>query len=228
MDAIGLIPARGGSKSVPRKNLAMVAGKPLLEWTVESARASRSLRSVTVSTDSSEIEDLATALGADVLRRPSELAADDTPMLDVVLHALAKLDPCDAVVLLQPTSPLRRAEHIDGALRILAETGADSVVSVMHVPHRYHPSALLQLVDDRLVPITEGSVVSRRQDLPHLYARNGPAVLAVRSDVVRQARSLYGSDSRPYRMEPEDSVDIDEPFDLEVAELLLSRRGAWQ
>ena len=147
MDVLGLIPARGGSKGVPRKNLAQVAGKPLLAWTVEAARAASELTRVVVSTDDDEI---AAEAGVEVLRRPAELAADDAPMLEVVRHAVSELGP-DVVVLLQPTSPLRRAEHVDAAVRLLLESGADAVVSVVAVPHRYSPEALMDVVDGRVV-----------------------------------------------------------------------------
>jgi CMP-N-acetylneuraminic acid synthetase len=215
MDVLGLIPARGGSKGIPRKNLALVGGKPLLVWTVEAARAATTLTRVVVSTDDDEI---AAAAGVEVLRRPPELAADDTPMLDVIRHAVAELSP-DVVVLLQPTSPLRRAEHVDEAVRLLLESGADTVVSVVAVPHRYRPDALMDVVDGRVV--ARGTARTRHEK-ELLYARNGPAVLAVRSD--RLGDDLYAGDCRPYVMDERDSLDVDEPFDLELADLLLERR----
>jgi CMP-N,N'-diacetyllegionaminic acid synthase len=219
MDVVGLIPARGGSKGIPRKNLAPVAGKPLLLWTLEAARASRSLASIAVSTDSDEIAEAAQSFGVRILRRPPELAGEETPMRHVVDHALAELSGCDVLVLLQPTSPLRRAEHIDEAVELLVESGADSVVSVVEVPHRFAPDSLMALDDGRLIPLGEGA--SRRQDKQAVFARNGPAVLALRPD--RLGSDLYGGDCRPYPMRPEDSVDVDEPFDLELAEFLLAR-----
>jgi len=214
MDVLGLIPARGGSKGVPRKNLAQVGGKPLLAWAVGAAEGASELTRVVVSTDDDEI---AAAAGAEVLRRPPELAADDTPMLDVVRHAVAELSP-DVVVLLQPTSPLRRAEHVDAAVRLLLESGADSVVSVVAVPHRYSPEALMDVVDGRVV--ARGSARTR-QEKGLVYARNGPAVLAVRSE--RLGDDLYGGDCRPYLMDERDSLDVDDAFDLELADLLLRR-----
>ena len=214
MDVLGLIPARGGSKGVPRKNLAEVAGKPLLAWTVEAARAASELTRIVVSTDDDEI---AAEAGVEVLRRPAELAADDTPMLDVVRHAVSELGP-DVVVLLQPTSPLRRAEHVDAAVRLLLESGADAVVSVVAVPHRYSPEALMDVVDGRVV--ARGSARTR-QEKALVYARNGPAVLALRSE--RLGDDLYGGDCRPYLMDARDSLDVDDSFDLELADLLLRR-----
>jgi CMP-N-acetylneuraminic acid synthetase len=214
MNVLGLIPARGGSKGIPRKNLAQVGGKPLLAWTVEAARAASELTRVVVSTDDDEI---AAAAGVEVLRRPAELAADDTPMLDVVRHAVAELSP-DVVVLLQPTSPLRRAEHVDAAVRLLLESGADGIVSVVAVPHRYSPEALMDVVDGRVV--ARGNARTRQQK-GLVYARNGPAVLAVRSD--RLGDDLYGGDCRPYLMDERNSLDVDDSFDLELADLLLRR-----
>ena len=214
MDVIGLIPARGGSKGIPRKNLAPVAGKPLLAWTLEAALGATELTRVIVSTDDDEI---AAAAGVEILRRPRELAADDTPMLDVVRHAVAEFAP-DVVVLLQPTSPLRRAEHVDACVRLLLESGADAVVTVVEVPHRFRPDSLLDVVDCRAV---SRSGARTRQEKELVYARNGPAVLALRAD--RLGDDLYGGDVRPFVMDERDSLDVDDPFDLELADLLLRR-----
>ena len=216
MDVLGLIPARGGSKGIPRKNLAPLGGRPLLAWTVEAARSATELTRVVVSTEDDEI---AASAGVEVLRRPGELAADDTPMLDVIRHAIAELSP-NVVVLLQPTSPLRRSEHVDAAVRLLLESNADAVVSVVEVPHRFRPGALMDIVDGRVV--ARGSARTRQEKELLVYARNGPAVLAVRSD--RLGDDLYAGDCRPYLMDERDSLDVDEPSDLELAELLLEQR----
>jgi CMP-N,N'-diacetyllegionaminic acid synthase len=220
VDVVGLIPARGGSKVIPVKNLVPVAGRPLLAWTIEAARGARSLTRVVVSTDSPEIAAAARSLGADVLERPAELAEDETPMLDVVRHAVDVVG-CDVVVLLQPTSPLRRAEHVDAAAELLLETGADCVLSVVEVPHRYRPGSLMALEDGRLRRLDEHGA-TRRQAKPVVYARNGPAVLAVRCD--RLGDDLYGGDCRAFVMDERDSVDVDGPFELELVDFLLSRR----
>jgi CMP-N,N'-diacetyllegionaminic acid synthase len=220
MQVVGLIPARGGSKGIPRKNLAQLAGKPLLQWTVEAALAAETLARVVVSTDDEEI---AAAAGCEVLARPPELATDDTPILDVVLYVLGRVGPVDAVCLLQPTSPLRRAEHVDGAVRLLEQSGADAVVSVVPVPHQFLPASLMRLEAERVVPL-DPSAPTRRQDKAVLYARNGPAVLVVRAAALAE-RGLYGGDVRPYEMAPEDSVDVDGPFDLVVAEALVRGRA---
>jgi CMP-N-acetylneuraminic acid synthetase len=218
---VGLIPAREGSKGIPRKNLIPVAGKPLLAWTIEAARESAALTRVVVSTDWDEAATLAGELGVEVLGRPSELATGDTPMLDVVRHALAELGRCDVLVLLQPTSPLRRAEHVDEAVRLLLESDADSVLSVVEVPHQFRPGKLMAIEDGRLVRLG-WEAPDRRSGRP-VYARNGPALLALRPE--RLGDDLYGGDCRPYLMEMADSVDVDGPHELELVEARLAARG---
>lgn len=227
MQALGVVPARGGSKGIPRKNLVMVGGRPLLAYTAAAARASRLAR-VVLSTDDETIADAGRALGLEVpFMRPAALAADDAPMIPVLRHAVTEMAArgfaADVVVLLQPTSPLRRAEHIDGALDLLEQTGADTVVSVVEVPHQFSPASVMRLADGRLRPLAEGPVVTRRQDKPRVYARNGPAVLATRVAMLER-ESLYDGDCRPLVMGAEDSLDVDGPWDLELLEFILSRR----
>jgi CMP-N,N'-diacetyllegionaminic acid synthase len=217
MHIVALIPARGGSKGIPRKNLAPLGGKPLLQWAIDAARAAETVARVVVSTDDEEIA--AAAAGAEVLRRPAGLAADDVPMLDVIRHALEHVEPCDVLVLLQPTSPLRRPGQVDQAVRLLLESGADTVVSVVEVPHRYEPSSLMELRDGRLVARSEPST---RQAKELLYARNGPAILAVRPSGLGDG--LYGGNVVGYVMDERDSLDIDTAHDLELAEALLAER----
>jgi len=230
MEVLGVIPARGGSKGIPKKNLALLAGKPLLAYTCEAALQAKRLTRVIVSTDDQAIAACARDCGIDVpFFRPPHLAADDTPMLEVLCYVLETLRNGegyrpDVLVLLQPTSPLRTASHIDEAVRVLVETQADSVVSVTEVPHQFRPSSLLQLDGDYLIPCLNGPIIGRRQDKPVLYARNGPAVLAVRESVVVEQRRLYGDHCHPLVMPPESSIDIDTPFDLRVAETLLASR----
>jgi CMP-N,N'-diacetyllegionaminic acid synthase len=221
VEVVGLIPAREGSKGIPRKNLAPVAGKPLLAWTLEAARESAMVTRIVVSTDWEEAAELARQLGAEVLGRPPALAADDTPMLDVVRHAIAELGGSDVLVLLQPTSPLRRADHVDEAVRLLLESGADSVVSVVEVPHQFRPGKLMAIDDGRLVRL--GWDAPDRHGGTPLYARNGPAVLALRPE--RLGDDLYGGDCRPYVMDAVDSVDVDGPAELELVELRLAGRA---
>jgi CMP-N,N'-diacetyllegionaminic acid synthase len=221
VSVVGLIPARGASKGIPRKNLAPLGGKPLIAWTIEAALESQQLARAVVSTDDPEVAEAARAYGAEVLDRPTELAADETPMRDVVAHALRELVPETALVLLQPTSPLRTSRHVDEAVERLLASGADGVVSVVEVPHQYGTASLMRFDGERLLRLDETPYASRA-DKPVLYARNGPAILALRAD--RIGVDLYAGDLRPYVMDAADSVDVDEPFDLELAEFLLSRR----
>ncbi len=227
MSVVGLIPARGGSKGIPRKNLAPCAGKPLIAWTCAAARAARTLGRVLVSTDDEAIAAAARALGVEVpFLRPPELAADGTPALPVIVHALDWLESqgeaVEALVLLQPTSPLRRAAHIDEAVGLFRRGGGDTVVSVVEVPHRYHPASVLRERDGVLTPYHAGTeTVTRRQGLEPLLARNGPAVLVVSPATLRAGR-LYGARTLAYRMAHSDSIDIDDAHDLRVAESLLA------
>ena len=198
MNILGLIPARGGSKTIPHKNIAPLAGKPLLAYTCEAALASRHLTRVLLNTDDSEIAATGRACRIDVpFLRPTALAADDTPILPVIQHTLDWLDEnqdfhVDVVVLLQPTSPLRRAEHIDAAVELLLTQGADTVVSVVAVPHQFNPVSLMQLDEQgQLTPFVAGEMILRRQDKPRIFARNGPAILVVSRDIIDQGR-LYG------------------------------------
>ena len=224
MEVLGLIPARGGSRGIPRKNLAELAGRPLLAWTCTAALESTMLTRCVVSTDDPEIAEAARAEGVEVpFMRPAALAGDETPMHAVVLHALEAVG-ADVVVLLQPTSPLRTARHVDEAVRLLLDGDADSVVSVVRVPHNFVPSSLLAERDGRLVPVAEAGA-TRRQDKEVVFARNGPAVLATRAPVIRDG-SLYGDACAGYEMDVADSVDVDTAFELELAGWLLDRREA--
>jgi CMP-N-acetylneuraminic acid synthetase len=230
MRVLGIVPARGGSKAIPQKNLRVVAGRPLLAYTADAVRESRRLDRVVLSTDDPAIADAGRAVGLDApFLRPAALAADDTPMMPVLRHAVEEMAArgfdADAVVLLQPTSPLRRGAHIDAAIDLLERSGVDTVVSVVEVPHQFTPGSLMRMEGERLRRFEEGAVVTRRQDKPRLYARNGPAVLACRTRVL-DAASFYEGECRPLVMDPLESIDVDGPADLELVEFVLSRRSA--
>lgn len=233
-NVLGLIPARGGSKSIPRKNIAPLAGRPLLAYTCEAALESRRLTRVVLSTDDQDIAQVGRGCGVEVpFVRPLELAHDHTPSLCVAQHAVDWLTEhdtwkADVLVLLQPTSPLRQARHIDEALTRMAETDADTVVSAVEVPHRFSPYAVMRLDNGYLHDFWPEAVPFdrfRRQNLPVLYARNGPAILATEVSVMSERKSFYGERVVPYLMDERDSVDIDTPFDLRLAEWLIIERG---
>jgi CMP-N,N'-diacetyllegionaminic acid synthase len=228
---VGLIPARGGSKSIPRKNLAMVAGRPLLAYTAQAALGAARLDRVILSTDDDEIAAAGRSLGLDVpFLRPAPLAGDEIGMIPVLRHALDWLAERDvaasALVLLQPTSPLRTSQHIDEAIALLLDSGAETVVSVLEVPHNFGPASVMTSdADGRLMPFLPGPPILRRQDKPRVFARNGPAILAIRSQVLGRD-ALYGEPTLGYRMSAADSLDIDEPDDLWLAEQYIKRREA--
>jgi CMP-N,N'-diacetyllegionaminic acid synthase len=226
--SLGIIPARGGSKGLPRKNVLPLLGKPLIAYTIEAALHANSLGRVVVSTDDPETAEIAGNSGADVpFLRPSELAQDNTPTLDVVRHVLANLKTSQSyepeiVVVLQPTSPLRRPADIDRAVAKLQSTEADSVVSLCTVDH--NPHWMMRLQGDRVLPfIEDGREYVRRQDLPAIYRMNG-AIYVTRTDLIVNQKRLLGEDTRGYVMDQESSIDIDTALDMEIAALLLQRR----
>lgn len=224
---VGLIPARGGSKGIPAKNLALCAGKPLL-WYAVSAAKDANLSRILVSTDDPEIGAAAMKFGAEVLQRPPELGQDDTPMIAVMGHALEWLErnggAPEAIALLQPTSPLRTSAHIREAMKLFNEKKPDTVVSVVQVQHRYSPGSLMELSEGSLKPMRSGgSSATRRQDKPALFARNGPAILITRPEIIRVGK-MYGDATLGYEMAELDSVDVDTLDDLKHAELLLRAR----
>jgi CMP-N,N'-diacetyllegionaminic acid synthase len=228
---LGVIPARGGSKGIPRKNLSLLGGRPLIAWTCDAARAARQLTDSIVTTDDAEIASVARECGIEVpFLRPAALASDEATMLEVLRHAVgwwraAGREPPEAIVLLQPTSPFRRADHVDRAVGLLESTGADTVVSVVRVPHNFAPVSLMRLSEaGELLPSQSATDPLRRQDKPVLYARNGPAVLALRAEVL-ESGDFYAGRVRGLEMTVADSIDIDGPEDLELAEQLIRARG---
>ena len=222
-----MLPARGGSKSIPRKNIALLAGKPLLAYTCEAASGSRYHLRAVLNTDDDAIAEVGRECGIEVpFMRPAKLAKDETPMVDVLMHSLKwfkaneNYSP-EIIVLLQPTSPLRRAEHIDAGIDLMIATGADTVVSVVEVPHQFAPASLMLFRGGRLVPYADSPIL-RRQDKPRFFARNGPAILVTRREVIESGR-LYGDVVQPLKMGKPESVDIDDADDLLMAEFFLTR-----
>jgi len=235
METLGLITARGGSISIPKKSITPLNGQPLLAYTCQAALASAKLGRVVLSTDDEEIASVGREFGVDVpVMRPKELAKENTLILPVIQHILGWLKDSqgyspDCLMLLQPTSPLRQARHIDEAIQLIDETGADCVVSVTPVPHQYNPVSVLSIVDGILEPFLpgEGGKIQRRQEKPPVYARNGPAIYIGRTEnLMRPDAHLYMGVSRPYIMEDEYSVDIDSYEDLAHAERILSAMSA--
>ena len=234
MKVLGIITARGGSKGVPGKNLNLLGGKPLLAYTVEAA-VDTAVDRLILSTDDPKIADAGRALGCDVpFMRPPELARDETPHLPVIQHAVRWLQEqqgylADVVVTLQPTSPLRSAIDISGALRMLELSGADSVVSVTEVSPHAHPMRMLRLDarGEATLFVTGDPVrkrINRRQDMPPAFVMNG-AVYACRTHVLfANDPSLYGNRVVAYPMPADRSISIDSFEDWAEAEAALARQ----
>jgi CMP-N-acetylneuraminic acid synthetase len=228
MQCLAIIPARGGSKGIPDKNIAMICGHPLIAWTIQAAKAVSEIDRLIVSTDSPIISQVAQQYGADVpFLRPAELAGDDTPSMDVIFHVLDHLDKMDKyypdyVLLLQPTSPLRTGTDIRNAINLAIEKNADSVVGVC--PVSQHPYWMRTISEDGiLLPFLQLPTASRRQELPGLYLPNGAIYLAHR-DWILQKETFFTEQTYAYVMPPERSLDIDEPWDMHLAELILEDR----
>jgi CMP-N,N'-diacetyllegionaminic acid synthase len=227
MRVLGIIPARGGSKGIPRKNLALLNGKPLLAYTAEAAMRSELLTKVLLSTDDQEIAEYGRSLGVEVpFLRPAELAQDSSRTIDALLHVLQCLhsagETYDAVFILQPTSPLRTVGDIDGAIGLLARTGCDSVISFTDVGGR-HPARMRSIDHEGRVvnpPFVEKIEGMPRQELPRYYVRDG-AVYVTRVPVLVNQGSIQGSDCRAWIMPEWRACNIDSTFDFFITEQVL-------
>lgn len=231
MRVLGVVTARGGSKGIPRKNIRMLCGKPLLQYTAEAALAARRLVRVVLSTEDEEIARIGRECGLEVpFLRPPELARDDTPTIPVLQDVVRRLeslgDSFHAVMTLQPTSPLRRPSDIDGSIDLLERTGADSVISFSkaggkHPAHMNFVDAEGRVSDPLFAEQFEGQ---RRQDLPPVFLRDGSIYLTKHS-VLMQQNSIRGKDCRAWIIPEDRTCNIDSPLDLMIAELLLRHHG---
>ena len=230
MRVLGLIPARGGSKGVPRKNIRQLGGKPLVGYTIDAARRAARVDRILVSTEDEEIASISRSLGAEVpFLRPDSLAGDETPMLPVIVHALetviAEGWTPDALCLLQPTFPFRRAEDIDGCIDALQAQSADCVISVHRVPHQFNPHWVYFEQPDGSLRLATGEPepIPRRQELPSAFHRSG-AVYVSRASTIAQHGSLYGSRVIGFETPAESSCNIDTMDDWARAEALVAQR----
>lgn len=221
---LAVIPARGGSKGVPRKNIREMAGKPLIAWSVGEAKKSQYIDRCIVSTEDEEIRSIAEAYGGDIpFLRPMELAQDDTASIDVVLDVIRRLPGYDYVVILQPTSPLRIAEDIDGAIAHCIDHGAESCVSVTEVEHSPYWMYTLD-GEQRISPLLESPEGSyQRQMLPKVYQLNG-AVYVNRIDTLMKTHQTIEEGTLGYLMPRERSYDIDTLLDFEIAEMIMKKQ----
>lgn len=231
MKIVAVIPARGGSKGVPGKNIKLLGGKPLLNYTAELALSSKLIDQVILSTDSEEIASVGRSAGIEVpFIRPSHLAEDATPTLPVIQHALDFLlkrgDQVDAVCLLEVTSPFRTIEFLEAAIQKFINSGADSLVSVLPVPPTYNPHWVFEPNENDYLKIATGEeeIIPQRQALPKAYHRDGSIYLTKAAIV--SGGSLYGKSMTYLENDPRATVNIDTMEDWEEAENLLSQNNA--
>jgi CMP-N-acetylneuraminic acid synthetase len=220
MSALGVVPARGGSKGVPGKNLALVGGEPLVVHTIRAALAAETLDRVICSTDDDEIAAVARAAGAEVVMRPAELARDESPTEDALLHVLDTLEPPEPkyVVTLEPTSPLRTPALIDACVRLARERDADAVITVSET------RAVHGRVEDGLfVPLVPGQ--PRRRQLRTPLYQESSTVYVTRTAYLRAAHSVVGERVYAHVVPEEEAIDINSELDLDVADALLRRRA---
>ena len=230
---LGVIPARGGSKGVPRKNIRPLAGKPLLAYTIEAALACEMLTDVVVSTDDPEIQSIALEYGAQApFLRPEELATDRALAIPTIQHAVREMEtrrgqPYDYVVMLQPTTPLRAPEDITSALTSLIESGADGIISIVDARSK-HPMKLKRFEGERLVDYEKPPVENPpRQILSDVYAPSG-SLYATRRNVFMEEGTFQGARCLGHIMPPERSVNIDNEIDFLVAEYMLSKQPSYR
>jgi CMP-N-acetylneuraminic acid synthetase len=253
MKILGIIPARGGSKRVPRKNIRLLGGKPLICWVIEAARQVSQINRLVVSSDDDEVLEIAKSYDEKLpLRRPVEISTDTSLAIEYIKHALGVIETMqkparskgemqkparskgeidvdsveptrfDAVVILQPSSPLTLPEDISATIELLKRTNADTAVSVVQLEHAIHPLKLKVMRGDKLLPYFEeerGRMAEH--ELPKLFVRNC-AVYATRRETIER-NQIIGTDCRGYIMPRERSVDINDEMDFMFAEFLIQK-----
>jgi CMP-N-acetylneuraminic acid synthetase len=218
---LAIIPARGGSKRLPRKNMLDLAGKPLIAWSIEAGEQSSYIDQVVVSSDDEEILAIAKDFGAMLMKRPEELASDTATTFDAVKHTIENLESYEYVVLLQPTSPLRSAKHIDEAIELLEQKKADAVVSVCEMEHSPLWSNTLDESLSMEGFLRDEVLNKRSQDLESYFRLNG-AIYICRIDKLLKEKSFFLKENIfSYVMSRESSVDIDELIDFKMAEVMI-------
>jgi len=221
---LALIPARGGSKGIPKKNIVDLAGKPLIAWTIEEAKKSKYIDRLILSSDDEEIISVARTYGCEVpFKRPAEIATDKSPTIDAAIHAIKKMkEKYDYMILLQTTSPLRTASDIDAAIRKCILLEADSCVSVVE-PRKSPFWTYTKNSQGRIVPLIKKSHFTRRQDLPKTYCLNG-AIYVSKTNYIIKYRRFFGENTVPLIMDDISSIDIDSPSDLRNAEFIIKQK----
>ncbi len=233
MRILGIIPARGGSKGIKKKNIKLLGDKPLIGYTIDAVNDSKLLDKTILTSDDDEIIKVAEDLGLEVpFKRPSNLATDESPTIDTVIHAIeyykSKNITFDAICLLQVTNPFRTGEFIDNAIQKFTESNTDSLLSVLEVPHEYNPHWTFEENDKGHLKISTGEseIVSRRQNLPKAYHRDG-LIYIVKTDVVINQKSLYGNTISYIESNKKRHVNIDTMEDWRKAESILKRFNSY-
>jgi len=226
MKILGIIPARGGSKGIPGKNIMKFEGKPLLEYAIEAGRESEKISELVVNTDDSKIAKVAENLDCNVIIRDTEIAKDHSKVVDTVMESLSFFENrnqyFDAVLLLQPTSPLRTGKDIDNAINILqSNSETDAVVSMVKVED-HHPARMYSIIDGNLVNQMPEFETLNRQELPELYLRNG-CIYLVRTAALKKEMSLMPKNKLAYIMDAKWAVNLDTQLDIVILEELIKQ-----
>ena len=228
MRVLAIIPARGGSKGVPKKNIKLLGGKPLIEYTINDAKSSSFLTQIVVSTDDNEIANAAEIAGCKPpFIRPSELALDNSTSITVIQHAVDFFEKqnvfFDAICLLQPTSPFREKGFIDNAISKFIASKADSLVSVLPVPHEFNPHWTFEIGKNNLLKIATGEteIIPRRQELPNAYHRDGSIYIS-KVSVIKKG-TFFGESISYIESNPDFYVNIDTIEDWKKAEIFLTK-----
>ena len=219
---LAIIPARGESKRLPRKNLLDLCGKPLIAWSIEAGLKSKYIDKLVVSSDDDKILDIAVEYKIKGIKRPKKLANDIATTFDAVKHSIDKLESYDYIVLLQPTSPLRNFKHIDESIKLLEQKNADAIISVCEMDHSPLWSNTLDkdgVMDNFL---REGILNKRSQDLEKYYRLNGAIYICKTDKLLKEKSFFLKENTYAYLMNRETSVDIDHEIDLKFANILAS------
>ena len=226
MEILAIIPARKDSKWIINKNIKKINGKPLISYSIEAALNSKHINKVAVSTDSDEILKIADNYNVESIKRPSDLAQDDSTTVDAIKHTLDTLKESDnyspeVLILLQPTSPLRDSDDIDEAMKMfLEDDDADSIISIAKFTH--DPLWSFKIEDDYLSPFFDEEFLNkRRQELPQLYLPNG-AIYIIKTEKLLEKNSFILKKSKAYLMTREKSFDIDTELDFKIVNCLMN------
>jgi len=222
---LAIIPARGGSKRLPRKNVLPLGGKPLIAWSIEAAKESKYIDEIVVSSDDNTILDIADQYNIKKIKRSAKLSSDNATTIDVITNTIKTCKRnFDYIILLQPTSPLRNAKHIDDAIELLEEKGADAIISVCEAEHSPLWSNTLQNDYDMSQFLNKNLLNKRSQELQTYYRLNGAIYIANKEKLLKQNSFFLDKNIYAYIMTQKESIDIDTKLDFDFATFLLQEK----